>query len=883
MGGLVSVYGFGIGSQLPSLGIWLDTMGVSHALAQLPNPFVFRSPDILIPYGLPLLGGFIVSWAIAFFIKFLQLTEEVAGNLTGWVFLVVSFYSVVYLLRRLGVRRWLAFLSGLLFLMMPFIYGHMDFGSLGFGLMLVPLSVLADFILLDDLSTRPSLSPACLGPILKALLIRLAIPGVDWYVAVICLVGSAVLVGYSVAVRLIGNPKGYREQLALSCVWLGTWAVGILFWYLAMPREKLAEPFSMDYFRAQGVDLITLLIPRGEFWWGSIVRLPHNWNGFEFFGDGTSADYNYLGYALLVGVCLSVVLITRKRLWGGRMGAVAVAALVCFVISLGPSLKVDSRRAPEKKEVSEISYQDYQMPAHAAVTALPTSFLYRVYPITLMRAVYRWLIFTKVMVLLLFAWALNELLVKKRRAAVMILAALAFLEFLPDVPGIAYMKMLNWQRYQSMKDALVDGLQRDLQPGDRVLIFSNVEEGDYLSSWLTPRLRIKSFNGSGDKNNYIATKFMPGVIQRLKRFDALQPQMINEYLLLALRSGVVDKIVIPYFSLRWDSQFSSESMQPEWPEQTKRVEELRSQFSFIDTMKQVRIDKNAYFSVLSVDTILRHRSRNFPAQLDSVAAFVNAQRRSALILVDARLGPFRVYFPGRAGEVKDYRNMESVEEAFEAARPVIFLLTSCQRFFAPGDYASFERLLVKDRIFQTLDYRAYAPSFRDYVRLIGPTMSEDQVGRIQRYYNRHPDSLSGKPWESMLEFSRSGCEDQLGPGWYGLEKSEASAYRWTGRRATVLARIPAAPPHDVVLSVFPVLDRSKRMRVKLQILLNDSLVGDRLIARGGVPMDIRVPIPAGLLQQNTLAKISLQVDRTIPASKQDARELGIIVSKIGLE
>ncbi len=880
---LSALYGFDLGDQIPALGIWLDTMGVAHALAQLPNPFVFRCPDILIPYGLPMLGGFVVSWVIAFFIKFLQLGEDIAGNLAGWVFLGVAFYSVVYLLKRLGIRRWIGFVCGLLFLMLPFVYGHMDFGSLGFGLMLVPLSVFADFILLDDLPARRPSSAAYLSPVLKVLLVRLVVPGIDWYVAVICLVGSAVLVWYSVGLRIIREPRAYLEHLKPGFIWLGTWVVGLLFWYVAMPRERLAEPFSIDYFRAQGVDLITLFIPRGEFWWGNLVKLPHIWNAFDFFGDGTSADYNYLGYAVLIGAVVAIVIVTRRKLWATKLGAVIVAAFACFIISLGPSLKIDSRRAAATKEASQISYEDYQMPARSAVASLPTSFIYKIYPITLMRAVYRWLIFTKVMLLLLFGWVLNELLAAKRTTWAVVLAGVAVLEFLPDIPGTAHMKMLNWQRYQSMKDTLLGGLKRDLKPGDRVLFFANVEEGDYLSSWLAPHLRIKSFNGSGDKNNYMATKFMPGVIQRLKRFDALQPQMINEYLLLALRTGVVDKIVIPYFSLRWDSQFSAEIMDTAWPEQTNRVSELRSQFAFIDTMKQVRAVKSTYFSILSVDTILGHRDRNFAGQLDSTVTFVNQQKKSALILVDAHLAPFRVYFPGRSSQVKDYRNTGIVEEAFGAGRPVIFLLTAYQRFFAPQKYTSFEDRLLRDKVFQTLDYRAYALTLPDYERMAFPTISEDQLARIQQYYDMHPDSLSAKDWTSLIDFERSDYAEQLGPGWYALERSGTNAYRWTGKQAAVLVRVPPVPPKEVVVTVFPVLDRIKRKAVRIQLFLNDVDVGDRVIDKGGEPMDFRFRVGAGMVGNKPLAKISIRLDKTIPPSANDSRELGIIVSRIGLE
>src|SRR6267378_2171439 len=92
------LYGFIPGIQVPNLGLWYTTWGTAQSIAHQSFPHWFRSKDLLIPYGSPQLGGFLVDWCIAFFIKAFSMREDIAGDVTGSIFLAVALYAFVQLM-----------------------------------------------------------------------------------------------------------------------------------------------------------------------------------------------------------------------------------------------------------------------------------------------------------------------------------------------------------------------------------------------------------------------------------------------------------------------------------------------------------------------------------------------------------------------------------------------------------------------------------------------------------------------------------------------------------------------------------------------------------------------------------------------------------------
>src|SRR2546426_315481 len=126
------MYGFIPGIQVPNLGLWYTTWGTAQSISHQTFPHWFRSTDLLIPYGSPQLGGFLVHWCIAIFINAFSMREDIAGDVTGTICLAVALYAFVRLMIALQVRRWIGYVCGSLFLLMPFVLRHMDYGSMGF-------------------------------------------------------------------------------------------------------------------------------------------------------------------------------------------------------------------------------------------------------------------------------------------------------------------------------------------------------------------------------------------------------------------------------------------------------------------------------------------------------------------------------------------------------------------------------------------------------------------------------------------------------------------------------------------------------------------------------------------------------------------------------
>ena len=872
------LYGFIPGFQVPSLAIWYGTWGTAHSLANQAFPFVFHNDDTLIPFGMSQLGGFVVHWLIAGMMKYAFMPEDIAGNVTGIVFLYVTMYAFVRLMTMLGIRRWIGYLCASLFLASPFIYMHMDYGSMGFGFMLVPLSVLADMMVVRRMADEPPTTVrSLLALLLPILFIRLVLAGVDWYASVICAVGGGIVL-LSYAVKFLMDRKAIALTATMVACWLGTWALGVAPWYLAMPHGGISEPFTMDLFRAQGVDLISLVVAKGIYLWAELLGPQLPWNGFEYFGDGTNVAYNYLGVSLLIAVVGTVIILILGRGMKRSIVPLLVAGAVCFILSLGPSLKIDSHRTATKEQLSEPTYEDYHMPASSAVTSLPTAPLYEIFPLSLMRAVYRWLLFTRFVLLIALGWMIQWLLEHKHLKFAFALALLAMCEMMPNYSE-RFKTLVSYhdQYHQTMTD-VVGPLRDHLKQGERVFFLSDGMENDYLAPWLAPNLGIKLFNGGGDKSNWLALPHMPEVIRRLRRPDVRTPEAMKELILLALRSQVVDKIVVPYFSLRWDSYT--------WPPDSIRETKTREAFAFVDDLQPdgIAISREKYFSVLESKLTIAKYQHNVPEQLDVLSNYFSNLPDSALFLVDGAKAPLTTLFSGRSSSFVDYRESEIVNAAFKRKVPVLFVLTGYQKQFDHENYIAFEKKLEKLLVFKTTDYSVYQLSELSYWRLTlaQQQMTEADCLRLKDYLATEQNVSEIEGWASVVDFTKGAFPDQLCRGWFDLEQGGGGSYRWMGPSSTLFLVTPKKKPSTLVISVYPVVDKLPGKTQTLSVRFNGIELSKHVL-RKQFSAELRIPLAGKTLTNQPLVAITLSVDKSFPITQSDLRELGLIVTRVGLE
>ena len=135
---------------------------------------------------------------------------------------------------------------------------------------------------------------------------------------------------------------------------------------------------------------------------------------------------------------------------------------------------------------------------------------------------------------------------------------------------------------------------------------------------------------------------------------------------------------------------------------------------------------------------------------------------------------------------------------------------------------------------------------------------------------------------SSLNMGDPKSEPQLVTGFHGIE---AGAWRWTARQFTVVLRPPFGASQkgarlNLRLTVPPVVIE-KLKNVSLSANAGGSALPPETYTTAGDYTYTR-DLPASLLTADSL-RVDFQLDKAMPPSGADLRELGIIVLSVGLE
>jgi hypothetical protein len=136
--------------------------------------------------------------------------------------------------------------------------------------------------------------------------------------------------------------------------------------------------------------------------------------------------------------------------------------------------------------------------------------------------------------------------------------------------------------------------------------------------------------------------------------------------------------------------------------------------------------------------------------------------------------------------------------------------------------------------------------------------------------------------QSVLNMGDPKVEPQLVTGFHGIE---AGAWRWTEKQFTVALRSPLGAAQKgakltVKLSVPPVTIE-KLNSISLSATAGGSALPPETYTTPGEYAYVR-DVPASVFAGETV-RVDFQLDKTMPPSGADRRELGIIVLNIGLE
>ena len=469
------------------------------------------------------------------------------------LFTTIAFGGAVLLFRRLTDSNWVALLGALLYLLAPIVSQQGAYGALRTGYALLPLYLLVDSALFRLGGKAWSARGAILAAVI---LVRIF--------AVLCDGYSFVMsTGLALCFYLVSGASTRRMGAAGVAIALYAAACAIAYrsYFLFVPGGQSGlGVMPVDFFRGQGVDLYTFLVPSPLFWLYHSLGVAFDFPAAAAFGDGSNVGFNFPGYALLASTI--IVLVARalgKRKLGPLLASLALSGLVAFFLSLGPSLKYGNFE-PEAAS-GPAHFSTYLMPADKALANLGTDDIYlRVPGLRNIRALARWQGVVHFALVGFLVVLVSWLVERKRHLPAALLALAALLESTPTLAS-AYHDGKGSQLFgreesararrvaaDEVRDRHLAELRRLARPDERALLVQlheGAEGNHYLADYLCPGANLRCYNIGGDKSLEIVRDAWPQEVEEL-----LVRRNVGFNIRQLFRANRVDLVLVPLFDLR---------------------------------------------------------------------------------------------------------------------------------------------------------------------------------------------------------------------------------------------------------------------------------------------------------------------------------------------
>jgi len=498
--------------------------------------------------------------------------SHTAYLVTGAIVDVLALAGAYGLMRRLGAGALVALGTATTYLISPTALGLAGFGGTFYGFLLLPAYAYVDLVVIDAVAHRGGRALA------------LAFAG---YVTV--KTGALFMDGYSfVAGNLVGaalwlvwlsrrgTPAG-RRALGVA-MFAAAGVVAVATYMLYVPGSY--EPNPIEVFRAFGLDLVTAVVPSVWVWPAAALKVGGARD--NLWGDSTSNAFNYAG---VFSVGLAIVYLARAPRRREAVG-LAVAGTVAFLLALGPSLKFHEVRHSQARIAT---YEAYLMPESEAVTDLPWGKIHTSLPgLDLMRATYRWFAVTRLALIVLAGLAIARLVGAPggRRWVVALLAVVAVAEIFPNLPLFAGVQERNHRSVSQFSRAVEPDLRAATRPGERVFMLNyGGTHVDYLADYLAAGADLRAYNTGGDKNYLLSQQRWPREVMALAKAVPTAHEVG-----VALRSGKVDVVIVPYFHLRLSAYL--------WPPPPEVRQQARASYAALLRDPRFAVLRRQWFATL---------------------------------------------------------------------------------------------------------------------------------------------------------------------------------------------------------------------------------------------------------------------------------------------
>ena len=139
------------------------------------------------------------------------------------------------------------------------------------------------------------------------------------------------------------------------------------------------------------------------------------------------------------------------------------------------------------------------------------------------------------------------------------------------------------------------------------------------------------------------------------------------------------------------------------------------------------------------------------------------------------------------------------------------------------------------------------------------------------------------PGLAFLHVADPRAEPQLLAGWHPVEQG---SWRWTEKHFAVALKAPAAGRHPKAAAlelkfVLPIQLMARLQSITLAATVNGVALAPRTYTKAGDQVYTQ-RVPAEALASG-VARVDFLLDKALPPNNTDRRELGVVVSSVGLE
>lgn len=536
--GLLFWYLLYIYSLVPLDNVTMSGIGyrVFGTIKSLSMDLGLRISHVSYPYNQPLITGLPYLLPAALLAKVFNLNVFLASNIVIAGYLLISYVVFLLMLRQLTGNKLLSLLVPVVFYSMPIVVGNSSYGPMMVGFLLLPFYVGA-FLYAVKLNH--------LGGYLLLLFVFAFALFMDGYSFVFIVF---IAMTFTLAGRVFDFPGQYRVHFfrLLSAI-----VISIVLYKLYIPSIITANHMPLDFFRGQGVDLITMVVPQQRtFMLTHLLSYGASDNPLSFFTDGEMVYHSFFGFCFMLALGVVVSMTLRKKIAVDKGVVLLLVALIMgsLLFALGPSLKINDRN-PEVEQ--RITFNSYLMSEEQATFTFPYQKLFVKLPaIKSMRATHRWLLVTYFTLLVLLSYLMAKAIDlsgdKKSGLLYPVLLLLMIVELMPNVAGSRAGIQANKESFEFTDRHIVKPLKQ-LLPKDSVVAFFSTEN-DYMANYICSNAAIKCLNVGGDKNILLAQKHWPMPFRAVR-----EEKNLKENFHALLKYSGVDAVILPKFNLRWDS------------------------------------------------------------------------------------------------------------------------------------------------------------------------------------------------------------------------------------------------------------------------------------------------------------------------------------------